>query len=300
MSSFSIGPYALPLLAALAYTFSTLFFKRALELGAGTMRTVFVTNFLAIPFFLPLLILNHEVLDWSLWPMLLLCSFFNALAMALVFITIKVGDISIQTPVMGLKVIMIAFLSVWMGMEQLSAAIWVASFLSVLAVYILGKPDKLSSNNKVLFLTIFFSLLTALAFAITDAMMAKYAGLFGEGPFLIYCMIITAVFSFGLVPFFEGKLMEMPKVSWSWVFWGGFFMSLELILYCYALAFYSNPTAINILYSSRGIWSVLLIWFVGAYFGNTENQHGQGVMVRRLAGALILFAAILLVILSKK
>ena len=293
------GSYILPLLAALAYTFSTLFFKQALSLGAGTMRVVFVTNFLAIPFFIPILIWNHCVLDWSFWPMLLLCALFNTLAMALTFITIKIGDISIQTPVMGSKVIMVAFLSIWMGMEVLNTAVWIASFLSVLAICILGKPDKLSGNNKTLLLTVCCSLLTALSFAISDTLMAKYAAQFGEGPFLMYTMILTAIFSCGLIPFFEGKLVEMPKVSWFWVFWGGVCMSLELIFYCYALAFYSNPTTINILYSSRGIWSVLLIWLMGGYFGNTESQKGKSIMLQRLAGALVLFMAIILVIASK-
>lgn len=69
-----------------------------------------------------------------------------------------------------------------------------------------------------------------------------------------------------------------------------------MLLICLALGFYGNATAVNILYSSRGIWSVVLVWLLGGWFGNSEREQGKEVMVRRLVGAFLLFLAIILVI----
>jgi hypothetical protein len=48
------------------------------------------------------------------------------------------------------------------------------------------------------------------------------------------------------------------------------------------------------LYNTRGIWSVVLVWVIGHWFSNTERSIGKRAMLRRLAGALILLAAVLL------
>jgi len=55
-----------------------------------------------------------------------------------------------------------------------------------------------------------------------------------------------------------------------------------------------GATTTNVLYNSRGVWSVVLVWWVGHWFGNTERARGPGVMLRRLAGSLLLLSAILL------
>lgn len=292
-----MAPYLLPLLAAVCYTVSALFIKKALSYGAGSMRTVFLTNWLMLPCFLPLLFLGHTVLDWGYFDTVVYCSFFNTIAMVLVFITIKVGDISLQTPVMGVKVIMVALLALVMGVGTVSKELWIGSGLTVIAIYILSKPDRLNLTHKrTVWLTILLSLLTSFAFAVADLIMAKYAVSFGEMPFILYVMLFTAVFSCVLIPYFEGSLRAIPRVSWLWIGLGSIAMALECIFYCYAVACYNNPTSVNILYSSRGIWSVVLVWLLGKRLGNTESEQGRGLMLRRLVGSFLLFLAIVIVV----
>jgi hypothetical protein len=40
-----------------------------------------------------------------------------------------------------------------------------------------------------------------------------------------------------------------------------------------------------------------LVWKAGGFFGNTENEMGRSVMLRRLAGAALMLVAIALVLL---
>ena len=46
-----------------------------------------------------------------------------------------------------------------------------------------------------------------------------------------------------------------------------------------------EATAVNVVYSARGLWSVIAVWTLGHLFGNDERGHGAGVMRARLLGA---------------
>ena len=59
---------------------------------------------------------------------------------------------------------------------------------------------------------------------------------------------------------------------------------------------FGQATLINILYASRGLWTVVLVWVVGHWFGNQERGHGHRVMARRMIGAGLLLVAVLLVV----
>ena len=61
------------------------------------------------------------------------------------------------------------------------------------------------------------------------------------------------------------------------------------------LGIWGNATAVNIVYSTRGLFSVLVVWLAGHWFANTERQAGRAVLVSRLIGALLILAAIALV-----
>lgn len=292
--------YLLPLAAALFYTLSTLFVKRALTCGAGIMCVVFVANWMIVPFFLPLFFIDSGVSDWSLWGWAFLAGFMGFLGMVLTFVAVRIGDLSIQTPVMGSKVVFVGIISVMMGATPMTGMLWMGAALSMLGVIVLSKPQKKARWSKRLVLTLVVSVLNAASFAVSDVVIEKYAPLFGESAFLLVVALVTGLMSFALIPFFEHPLRAMPKASWKWVIGGNLLMALEAVTLYAALAFYGEATAVNIMYGSRGIWAVLLVWVIGKYFiSDGEAQLGKRVMIRRFLGALLLFLAIVLVILNK-
>ncbi len=65
-----------------------------------------------------------------------------------------------------------------------------------------------------------------------------------------------------------------------------------------AIGLYGSATATNILYGSRCLWSVLLVWMLGSLAGAppTDAASHRSVMIRRLTGALLLFLAMALVL----
>ena len=62
------------------------------------------------------------------------------------------------------------------------------------------------------------------------------------------------------------------------------------------LGLYPDTTRINIVYNCRGLWSVLAVWFVGHWWGNTERHIGKAAFRWRIAGAILLLGAIVVAV----
>jgi hypothetical protein len=106
----------------------------------------------------------------------------------------------------------------------------------------------------------------------------------------------VAIEAFGLVPFFSEPFRAVPRKAWPWALWGGVICAAQSGGMAYTLGHYGKATAINVVYSTRGLCSILVVWLLGSWFGNYERDEGQKVMVRRLAGALLLLGAVGLVL----
>ena len=63
-----------------------------------------------------------------------------------------------------------------------------------------------------------------------------------------------------------------------------------------SISIYRHATTANVLYSSRGLWSVVAVWGIGHWFANREQHLGARVLAWRLVGAILLMAALLMVL----
>jgi hypothetical protein len=117
---------------------------------------------------------------------------------------------------------------------------------------------------------------------------------FGFGHFAPVMFATVGGLSFTLIPFFSAPLREMPRPMVVWAFGGGTLLTIQAMGIAYCIAVYHEVTVTNVLYNTRGLWSVALVWVVGHWFANAEKQVGSGIMTRRLIGALILLAAVYL------
>lgn len=288
--------FLLPLLAGLLYTVATLFAKRAITLGGGAMRIAFFSNLLAVPFSIPLLFLDNQPIDLTYlhWPVI--CGVINFVGMAITFATIRIGDISVQTPVMGSKILIVAALVTILYSTPIPIAWWIAAFLAVVAIALLGKSKPKNLEESVVVKTIILALSASAAFAVGDVLMSQKAPLLSESLFIVLMLTVTSICSFFFIPFFKGSFLNPPPGVWHWMLWGSFIMALEEIILYAAIAFYGSPTAMNILYSSRAIWSIILVWTIGHWFKNTEKHLGKDILTHRLIGAVLLFAAIVIVL----
>ena len=63
-----------------------------------------------------------------------------------------------------------------------------------------------------------------------------------------------------------------------------------------ALGRYGQTPEVNVIYSTRTIFSIGIVWLLGRKIGNIEHTAGRGVLLRRLAGAAVLMGAIVLML----
>ena len=107
-----------------------------------------------------------------------------------------------------------------------------------------------------------------------------------------------ALFSVVLSPLFRAPLRAVPRVAWPWLLGGCVLISFQSLLFVIAVATFRQATAANVIYSSRGCWSVVAVWVVGHWFSNREQHLGAAVLRWRLAGSLLMLTAIALVVLG--
>ena len=100
-----------------------------------------------------------------------------------------------------------------------------------------------------------------------------------------------------LTPLIGGYIADRYLGQRACIVIGAVLMALQALGIVYAVSRFGHATAINITYSTRGIWSVALVWGLGHWFGSEERDHGHRVMAFRLTGASLLLVAVLLVML---
>ena len=108
-------------------------------------------------------------------------------------------------------------------------------------------------------------------------------------------LFMAAGLSLVFVPLFHAPLKDIPKQAVRPLLLGSFLMGLQAIVLISALARFNDATAINVIYSTRGLWSVIMVWAIGHWFANQEQHLGKAILQGRLIGAGFLCAAVALV-----
>ena len=62
-----------------------------------------------------------------------------------------------------------------------------------------------------------------------------------------------------------------------------------------SIALSGDPVGVNIVYALRGLWSVLLVVWIGKWLGSREAGVAGPILFLRGLGAFLLFAAVLVI-----
>jgi drug/metabolite transporter (DMT)-like permease len=286
----------IPLGSGLVYAVSALFLKRATEGGVGPWRIAFVTNWVQALVFAPFWLYGGADFTWEHLLHAAVCAFAFFVGQVFTFLALSRGDVSVTTPVLGAKVIFVALLTVALVGEPIPPAWWGAAILTALATALLGGAKPGSAQRKAAVASLLFGFPAALAFATTDVLQQKWARAWGFGHFAPAMFLIVALLSCGLIPLFHAPLRALQRNTWKALIPGALLLSLQASGIAFSIISFGNATVVNILYNTRAVWSVVLVWTIGHWFGNEERAHGHHVMGRRLVGAMLLVIAILLVV----
>ncbi|HZE99778.1 MAG TPA: EamA family transporter [Planctomycetota bacterium] len=287
----------MPFAASMIYVVGALFLKDAGMRGVGVWRITIVTNVIIGVVFSTLWPLGGRLPGPAGYLQPALTALLFVAGQVFGFVALQRGDVSVATPVLGIKVVLVAiFVTLLIG-ERIGATVWIAAVLSSAGILFLSRGSPAAAGRAAP--AIVFGTLAAAAFALFDVLVQKWAPAWGAGRFLPVLMGFVAVYSLLLLGLGRRRLGGIPPGAWRPLLLGGTAIAVQGLLLITSLALYSRATRINVVYSGRGLWSVLAVWAVGPWFGNREREQGAAVFRARLAGAGLLLAAIVLVVLAR-
>ena len=287
--------YLLALLAGLIYAAGAIAGKKALELGCGQVRAVILSNLILSLCFIPHFFLSEG------WPSLRelgigagLGSIF-LLAQALLFRALRAGDASMVSPLMGVKSILVAFFLVALGFSSspLPPSTWVAAGLTALAVALIGWPARHTGRTSAK--GIVLAIASAASFSLLDSMVPHFSHQTDPVRMLFCIFGSLGVLTLCLLPWKEEALFRRKEQGDRWVWTSGVLIALQAVLMSTAIACYRVPTEVNVVYSSRGLWTVILVAWLGRWLCLGEGNLSKWTKLRRLAGCILLGVCILLI-----
>jgi len=287
----------LPFAAAFVFGLGNVLQKRAFQEGAGVLPTFVLNNLVLGAAFLPMLALSHTAIPWTrLWqPLTAGSAFFLGSIVGL--IALQRGDVSLVTPLLGTKVILVAAISALVFQRPLGAGLIAAAGLTTAGVFLMGAtewhPDRRLGESTLL------AVLCSLSFAVCDTLIQQWAAPFGVRTFIPLLFGTLAVLATGLLAWQGRPAFRVPRAARKWMAAAALATVTQAVLITLAIALWRDATGVNVVYALRGLWGLGIVWVVGHWFGNTERHHAGGrAMATRLAGALLILTAVLIAIFS--
>lgn len=280
-----------PFLSSLLYVAGVLLIKRASDFRVGVWRTTFISNAVAALVFLLLLPLGGTMRWEALGQPLLVAMLFLA-GQVLTFLALERGDVSVVTPAMGSKTVMVAWFSTLLLAISLPWVLWVSAILSFVAIALLNRQSQGTAARPGLGRTLTLSIGAAASYALFDVLVQKWSPAWGAGRFLPVMFGFCALLSLVFIPLFKEPLWRVPRAAWPWLLGGAFCVGFQALSLITTMAVFGDATAVNVIYSARGLWSVVAVMLVGHWFHNPEQQLPKAVLGWRLLGAAMMTAAI--------
>lgn len=289
------GTFWFSLLAGFAYALAALVMKRSTTGSVGIWQAAFVSNLAGACALSTLFSLEGTIPSLgALWqPAVAALLFLLGQVMSIVAFTR--GDVSVATPMLGLKILMVAGLT-WLILEQpLPPRVWTSATLATLAVGMLGFSRNRAALRRAGF-TAGCTVVAAAAYALFDVLVQHWSPAWGVGRFPPLIGVFAAGFSLAMIPLFQTPLWAIPRHDWYYLGGASLLFGLQVLLFVGTIAAWGYAAVANVMFSSRGIWSVVLVLLLGHWLAKSERLLGRRILGYRLVGAVLLTAAIVLLL----
>jgi drug/metabolite transporter (DMT)-like permease len=287
---------SLPLLCSFMYVAAAMKLKYIARYRVSIWHISFITNLSLVLLSIPFLFIESEhSISWNNWWQPCIGGVLCLLGQLTTLVALDRGDVSIATPVLGLKIIFVVIVMAIFMHHEVTPALWIAAILSVTAVLLL----QLGGNQKhhhVTF-TIITSGLSAFFFALLDVYTKQMREIWGNYWFSsVFCFVLVCS---AVIRHFMHEKVVVPRGAQFTLWIGVVIMAAQMLLFAYSVAKFGEPARCNIVYNIRGLWSVLAVWWIGHWYDNKEQHLERSVLFRRLFGAVLMLAAIILVIVKR-
>lgn len=281
----------------MVYSVAALFLKLAMSKGANTWSVTLYSNLAMSASFAPLLFFARETwapahLGWAVAAALL---FFTGQIGT--FRSLSSGDMSIATPALASKVVFVALLSLTVPGSRPKPDLWLAVGLTMAGVALLNSGPGARHAARP-FTTLSWALLAAFAFASADIIVQVAAPRAG---FTLFMPVMFALVSLVSIPTLAPHLprsepARTSKGAWRWGTAGVALLALQATAFATFIGAYGDAARANVVYGSRGLWSVLLVAIVARYLGVAEGTRDTRTLLIRLAGSILILGAVIVVV----
>lgn len=267
------------------YGAGSLALKRSMERGAAPRRVMLASNLAMGLWSLPLLFFFPGRWDWAAAGAAVGAGAALFLGRILAILALEVGDLSVVAPLLGMKTILVALLSMVFFPFDLTLPILAAAAMATLGVVLLSRspPAQRAGTRRAAWLALGAGLL----FAATDILVQGSAQVLGLGYFTPLLFATMALCSPLL-----GRTPAPPEEARRPLLAGAGIMGFQTPLVVLVIGLTGEAVLVNVIYSTRALWSVLFDRVWGA-------AHVRDYFVARLLGALLVTAAVSVAILSR-
>ncbi len=279
----------LPIIAALFYSLSVVLVKAASgEGGVRATSMLAATNLMLAVVFVPVALCADLPPAGELWEPLIVGIFF-ALANYTTFLCAHYGEVSLMTPIMGVKVLLVFAAAAVIAGVACSPAMLAAGVLCCAAVFIMGF-DKSSLAGGKLLPTIALALTTCTFYALCDVLVCFLGKSFDPFSFLGMTSVVLAVSS---LPFMRQMCADFrpSNKSAGAGLAAAAFMAFESMLMFRALAGGLDAGLCNIFYNTRGLMSIALVYFLANKYPELEKLSRASAQ-RRIFGSIMILVAV--------
>ncbi|TWU33010.1 DMT family transporter [Novipirellula artificiosorum] len=285
----------LPFAASVLFVCGLIFVKRASEARIGPITILFCSNMVSSAAFSLLWLFGGPGQPWTmLWQPFLIAVIYM-IGLTCTFSAVEHGDVSIATPVFGVKVVFVAFLLTLTTEESLSTPVWVAALLAFAGIVLIQWTSR-GHRRRIVF-TLVFALGAAMSFATFDCLVQRWSPAWGAGRFVPIVYWIVGVMSLAMIPWVQWSRFRDPAVRRS-LLPGTTLVAMQALCIVLAVSVFGDAARVNVVYALRGLWGVGLAWLAARIWGGAEAEHGHRIMLQRAAGAVLLTIAVVLAILS--
>ncbi|MCF7785277.1 MAG: DMT family transporter [Prosthecobacter sp.] len=288
-----------PLVAAIGYAIASLLLKKALVEGAHPMACFHVNNWTSTLAFLPLAFFETQPVSWQEWyvPVGLGAVFF--IGGWFTFIAMQRGDVSLVTPVLGSKVVFVALGASLIIADSMKPLMWVAAIITTGGIFMMSATDFKTPKGARLAGPVVMALISAALYAFADVFLQKWAPSFGPKTFLAILAGTTGVLSLLSMTLLPNR----PPIPWNratqWSLGGSVLIAAQSITLGLSLAYFNDAVGVNVVYATRGMWSLAVVALLGPLLGNRERHESGKAYGIRIAAALLLMAGVVCAVISR-
>ncbi|HAA61487.1 MAG TPA: EamA/RhaT family transporter [Planctomycetaceae bacterium] len=283
----------LPFASSILTVFGLLLLKRAQARDTSTWTTLIVVTWVTAIGFSALTLTGGTMQPAAmLWQPATVGTLFLA-GLAFTFLGVKIGDVSIVTPIQGVKVLLVPAMALLVVDDVAGTRVWISSAIALCGIWFIQSTDNSVDRSKIL-ISIGCALLAAISLTFFDLFIQRWAPAWGPGYFLPLAFACTALLSLGFLPVArtDGRSIR-SQLSWPLLV-GSLLMAVQAFGMTYTIARFGDATRVNIVYSLRGLWGVLLTWTLSKSLGLTAAAPSTALMLKRLAGAILIGISIVL------